>query len=229
MDITIQYGPAHTLAVVGLEAGESIRAESGAMVSMSSNIEVQTDGPMHKRSGGILKGLKRTLFGGESFFTNLYRASSVGEVSLAPSLCGDMTQHMLKPDDELYIQGSSYVAAPDSVVLDTQWQGFKSFLSGESTFFLKATGEGPVILNAFGAIETIDLDGELVLDTGHLVAFTSGLSYVISKASRGLVASFLSGEGLVLRFRGRGRLYVQTRNPNDYGTHVGRQLPPRQD
>ncbi|MEM6273864.1 MAG: TIGR00266 family protein [Myxococcota bacterium] len=227
MNIDIQYGPAHSLAVVDLAAGESIRAEAGAMVSMSSSIEVETDGPMSKRSGGFFKGLKRAFLGGESFFTNLYKAPAPGEVTLAPSLCGDMVQHHMQPGEDLMIQGSSYVAAPDSVTLDTKWQGFRSFFSGESMFFLKASGSGPVILNAFGAIETIDLDGELILDTGHLVAFTGGLDYEISKASRGLIASYLSGEGLVLRFRGSGRLYVQTRNPGEYGAQVGRQLPPR--
>ncbi|MEM6730836.1 MAG: TIGR00266 family protein, partial [Myxococcota bacterium] len=222
--------PAHSLAVVNLEGGESIRAEAGAMVSMSSNVQVETDGPMSKRSGGFLKGLKRAFLGGESFFTNLYKvpAAGGGEVTLAPSLCGDMVVHDLPAGEELLIQGSSYVAAPDSVSIDSKWQGFKGFFSGESLFFLKASGQGPVLLNAFGAIETIDLDGELIVDTGHLVAFSSGLTYEISKASKGLIATFLSGEGLVLRFRGKGRLYVQTRNPSEYGSSVGRQLPPRQ-
>ncbi len=229
MQIDVQYRPAHSLAVVSLDGGESIRAEAGAMVSMSSHVQVETDGPMSKRSGGFLKGLKRAFLGGESFFTNLYRVppGAAGEVTLAPSLCGDMVIHQLQPGEELMIQGSSYVAAPDTVMIDSKWQGFKGFLSGETMFFLKASGQGPVVLNAFGAIETIDLNGELILDTGHLVAFTSGLSYEISKASKGLIASFLSGEGLVLRFRGTGKLYVQTRNPSEYGASVGRKLPPR--
>ncbi len=231
MNIDVQYKPAHSLAVVTLEGGESIRAEAGSMVSMSSNIEVETDGPMSKKSGGLLKGLKRAVLGGESFFTNLYKApaGAPGEVTFAPSLCGDMVVHELEPSDELLIQGSSYVAAPDTVAIDSKWQGFKSLFSGESMFFLKATGQGPVVINAFGALEAIDLDGELIVDTGHLVAFTSGLQYTISKASKGLIASFLSGEGLVLRFTGRGRLYVQTRNPSEYGAAVGRQLPPREN
>lgn len=230
MNIDVQYRPAHSLAVVSLEASESIRAEAGAMVSMSAGVEVETDGPMSKRSGGFLKGLKRAILGGESFFTNLYKAPTGGpaQVTFAPSLCGDMVVHPLAIGEDLMIQGSSYVAAPDSVTIDSKWQGFKGFLSGETMFFLKASGQGPVVLNAFGAIETIDLNGELILDTGHLVAFTGGLQYEISKASRGLIASFLSGEGLVLRFRGRGKLYVQSRNPSEYGSSVGRRLPPRQ-
>jgi len=229
MDIDIEYRPAHSLAVVQLAPGESITAESSAMVSMSSGMQLSTDGPMSKKKGGFLKNLGRAFLGGETFFTNTFTATgSRGEVTLAPTLCGDMAIHELD-GDELFIQGSSYVAAPDSVQLNTRWQGMKGFFSGESLFFLQATGYGPVIINAFGAVDVIDLDGELIVDTGHLVAFTGGLTYEVGKAGSGWISSFLSGEGLVLRMRGRGRLYLQTRNPSEYGSAVGSRLPARQE
>jgi uncharacterized protein (AIM24 family) len=85
-----------------------------------------------------------------------------------------------------------------------------------------------VLMNAFGAIETRDLDGELILDTGHLVAFTAGIEYTIGKASRGFIASYLSGEGLVLRLKGRGRIWIQSRNPSEFGRTVGSLLPARE-
>jgi uncharacterized protein (TIGR00266 family) len=231
MNIDIQYRPAHSLAVVSLQPGEEIRAEANAMVSMSSNIAVKTDGPMGRKQGGLLKGLKRAFLSGESFFTNQYIAQGgVGEVALAPNLCGDMVVHSLTQGESLFIQGSSYVAAPDTVQIDTKFQGFwRGALGGENFFFLHATGHGPVLINAFGAIDKIDLDGgEVVVDTGHLVAYTGQIEYSIGKAAKSLIASWLSGEGLVLRMRGRGRIYLQTRNPNEYGTAVGRRLPPRQ-
>jgi uncharacterized protein (TIGR00266 family) len=228
MQFDLKYRPAHSLAVVHLEAGETIRAEASAMIGMSANIRVQTSGPMDRARGGLLGGLRRAVLGGETFFTNTFTATGApGEVMLAPSLTGDMVVHPLAGGD-LFIQGSSYVAAPDSVRLDTRWQGFKGFLSGETMFFLHATGQGPVLVNAFGAIETIDLDGELIVDTGHLVAFTGGIDYEVATATRGLIASWLSGEGLVLRVFGRGRLYVQSRNPAEFGSAVGRLLPPRE-
>ncbi len=225
MHYDIQYRPAHSLAVVSLEPGESIRAEASAMVSMTSNIAVETQA--RAGSGGILSGLKRSLLGGESFFTNRFTAQGSGaHVTLAPQLCGDMVVHQLS-GGQLFIQGSSYVSAPDSVHIDTKFQGFKGFFSGESLFFLAASGHGPVLLNAFGAIETLDLNGELVVDTGHLVAFTEGIEYSIDKAGRGWIQSFLSGEGLVLRMRGIGRVYIQSRNPSEYGKSVGPKLPER--
>ncbi len=228
MHFEIQYNPAHSLAVAHLSPGDSVRAEASAMVSMSRNLEIETNtGP--KGAGGFFKKVGRSFLGGESFFQNVYRSvSSPGHVSLAPRLCGSMVVHELQQGTDLLIQGSSYVAAPDSVLIDTKFQGFKGFFSGESLFFLKASGSGPVLLNAFGAIETMDMDGELIVDTGHIVAFEQGINYEIQKAGGGWISSFLSGEGLVLRMKGRGRIYVQSRNPNEFGRSVGSLLPARQ-
>lgn len=227
MHFEIAYQPAHSLATAHLAPGESVRAEASAMVSMTSDIQTSTTA--RGAGGGIFGGLKRAVLGGESFFTNLFTASAPGaHVTFAPNLCGSMVVHELNGSENLLIQGSSYVASPDSVSLNTQFQGFKGFFSGESLFFLEASGHGPVLVNAFGAIEKIDLDGTMIVDTGHLVAFTSGIRYTISKAASGWIASYLSGEGLVLRIEGRGTLYVQSRNPGEFGKNVGSKLPPRQ-
>ncbi|HEX2731517.1 MAG TPA: TIGR00266 family protein [Polyangiaceae bacterium] len=224
MHYEIQYRPAHALAFAHLQPGESVRAEASAMVSMTPNVAVETQA---NTGGGLLKSLKRSMLGGESFFTNRFTAvGSPGHVSFAPDLCGDLLVHELT-GTQLLIQGSSYVSAPDSVQIDTKFQGFKGFFSGESLFFLSATGYGPVLMNAFGAVETLDLNGELIVDTGHLVAFTSGIEYTVTKAGKGWIQSFLSGEGLVLRMRGQGRVYIQSRNPAEYGRAIGAELPPR--
>ena len=229
MEFEIVHQPAHSMAIAKLEAGESLRAEAGAMVTMDPSIEVDTQSA--RRAGGLFKGLKKKFLTGETFFTNTFIAKSgPGSVMLAPSLCGDLVVHNLEATTPLLIQGSSYVAAPDSVNLDTKFQGFtRGLLSGETFFFLKATGTGPVVLNAFGGIETIDLDGELIVDTGHLLALTAGLHYEVTKNNPGWIASFLSGEGFVLHVRGQGKLYLQTRNPAEYGKVVGRHLKARKE
>ena len=227
MRIEIAHRPAHTLARVHLDAGESFRSESGAMVAKSTGLQVSTNGPFDKSRGGLLGGLKRSLLGGETLFTNTFTASTNGQVvHLAPSLCGDIAVHDVT-NDPLLIQGASYLASPETVQLDTRFEGLKGLFSGESLFFLHATGQGPTLINAFGAIETIQLDGELIVDTGHVVAFTAGISYTVQKANDGWIASFLSGEGFVLRLSGRGTLYLQTRNPYEYGQAVGGKLPAR--
>lgn len=222
MDIDILYKPAHTVARVRLKPGEQIEAESGAMVSTDSHVHMET------AAGGFKKGLKR-LFGGESFFRNTFTAQGApGEVLLAPPLAGDMT--VLECGDRAwFVQSTSYVAGDKSLSLDTKLGGFKTFFAGEGIFVLRASGPGRVIVAAFGALERVDVDGEVVIDTGHLVAWEDSpdLTYNVTKAGSGWIASFLSGEGLVCRFQGRGTVWIQTRNPSAYGRLIGALLPPR--
>src|SRR5688572_4703886 len=104
MDINIKYGPTHAMAQVWLASGESMLAESGAMVGMTPNVQVQTG------AGGVMKGLKR-LFGGESFFRNTFTAEGgPGELYLAPTLSGDMTVLDVQ-QKAWFIQSTSFVAA----------------------------------------------------------------------------------------------------------------------
>ena len=222
MQINILYRPAHTLAQVWLHPNEAAVAETGAMVGMSTNVQMQT------QSGGLMSGLKR-MFGGESFFRNTFTAQGgAGEVLLAHSLCGDMV--VLEMSQAGYfIQSSSYIACTPNVNIETKVGGFKTFFAGEGMFVMKATAQGPaqVLVGAFGGIQEMVCDGNLVIDTGHLVAWDATLTYNVGKSASGWIGSFLSGEGLVCHFQGQGRIWIQTRNPSAYGQAIGKLLPPR--
>lgn len=222
MQFDIAYQPAHSLCRVWLDPGESVVAESGAMVGMNTNVQMET------QSGGLMKGLKR-MFGGESFFRNTFTAGQGGgEVLLAQPLCGDMVTMDMSPAG-YFVQSSSYIASTPNVNIETKIGGFKSFFAGEGVFVLKATADGPgqMLVGAFGGIQEMHCDGSLVIDTGHLVAWDASLTYKVGKSGSGWIASFLSGEGLVCHFEGQGRIWIQSRNPSEYGQNVGKRLPPR--
>ena len=224
MDIEIGYRPAQSMARVLLQQGEQIRAESGAMVGMTPNVNMETG-----MTGGVMKSLGRALLGGESFFQNTFTANNgPGEVLLAHSLCGDMVQLEMSPQG-YFVQSSSYIASSPWVNIETKVGGFKSFFGGEGVFVLKATAQQPgaLLVGAFGGIQELVCDGNLVIDTGHLVCWDATLDYSVGKSGSGWIASFLSGEGLVCHFRGQGRIWIQTRNPSEYGGLVGAMLPPR--
>jgi uncharacterized protein (TIGR00266 family) len=222
MQFDVLYRPAHALARVALAPGEAVTAESGAMVGMTPNVRMQTE------SGGVLSGVKR-LFGGESFFRNTFTAEgSPGEVLLAHALCGDL--RVLEMTREgFYLQSAAFVASTPNVRIETRLGGFRGFFSGAGLFMLKAVSDSPglLLVGAFGGVEELRCDGSLIIDTGHLVAWDATLEYTIEKSGSGWVASFLSGEGLVVRFRGEGRVFVQTRNAAAYGGTVGALLPPK--
>jgi uncharacterized protein (TIGR00266 family) len=230
MQIDIGYRPAHSLARVVLNPGEAIMAESGAMVGMSTNVQMQT-GMQNKGGGllgGLLGGLKRVL-AGESWFRNTFTAhNGPGEVLLAHALCGDMQVLEMTPQG-YFLTSGSFVASSPNVEINTKLGGMKSFFSGEGMFVMQATSQQPgqLLIGAFGGIQQLNCDGNLVIDTGHLVAWDATLTYKVGKSGGGWIASFLSGEGLVCHFQGQGRIWIQTRNPVEYGRTVGALLPPR--
>ncbi|HOM86809.1 MAG TPA: TIGR00266 family protein [Spirochaetota bacterium] len=195
---------------INLNAGESIVAESGAMVAMSTNMEIKTES-----RGGIMKSLKRSVLGGESFFINTFTASDkAGEILLTSATMGDLEVIELSGND-IILSTHAFVCSSQSVSIDSTWGGFRAFFGGEGLFFLKASGSGTLFFSSFGAIHQIQLQGEYIVDTGHIVAFDPSVSFTIEKVG-GLKSLFLSGEGLVCRFSGSGRLWIQTRNQNSF-------------
>ena len=63
----------------------------------------------------------------------------------------------------------------------------------------------------YAEISLTEINGEFIVDTGHVVAFTPSLDYSITGMGS-FKSTMLSGEGLVMKFRGNGTLYLQTRN-----------------
>lgn len=224
MNVELQKRPGCSVAKIDLMPGEEITAEGGAMIAMSSDISMETT-TYKKNSGSIMKGLKR-MISGESFFVNHYTAgSNGGELYLAPGLHGDIMIKELN-NERLIVQSGSYMASEPGVEVDFNFQGLKSLFSGESLFWLNVHGSGKVLLNSYGLIYPVEIDGEYIVDTGHIVAFTEGLSFTISKAGESWISSFLGGEGFVCRFKGKGTLWCQSHNPNAFGGSVGPNLKP---
>lgn len=219
MQIDIQHRPSYALAIVRLERGERVRAEAGAMVSMSEGIRMET-----KMQGGLFGALKRSVLGGESFFINTFIADAPGEVTLAPDLPGDIVEFPV--DGETYIQSGSYLASSEGIEIDTKWGGAKSFFSREGLFLLKATGKGTVLVSSFGAIHRVDLapGQKYIVDTGHMVAFDSSVHYTVRTAG-GIKATLFSGEGLVCEYTGPGRLWLQTRSTDAFLSWLIPKLP----
>jgi uncharacterized protein (TIGR00266 family) len=225
MNITIAGGTGSSVAQVHLAKGESCVAEGGAMIAMRGGVDITTS-TYQRSGGGVLKGLKRVL-AGESFFINRFQATrGDGEVWLAPTLSGDMTTIELSGVG-LVAEAGSFMVCGDDVSIDVGWQGVKSLFSGEGLFWIRCSGQGPIVLNGFGAIHPIDVNGEYIVDTGHIIAFEETLSFSISKAGRSWISSFVGGEGLVCRFQGQGRLWCQSHSSNAFGGLLGPYLKPR--
>jgi conserved hypothetical protein TIGR00266 len=211
MRVDIQANPAFSFATISIDPGGDVQTEAGAMAAMSDGVEVET-----KARGGVMQGLRRSVLGGESFFINTFRSAGGGTVSVAPSLPGDMTVIAIDGSQPVLVQSGSWIAGDSSVDVDTKWGGGKTFFSGKGLFLLRCTGAGDVLVASYGAILEMNLEAgqSYTLDTGFVVAFDESVQFAVHKAGN-WKTTLLGGEGLVTRFTGPGRLWMQTRSSQD--------------
>jgi uncharacterized protein (TIGR00266 family) len=221
MRTDINFSPAFAMATVHLDPGESINTEAGAMMAMSPTVDIATS-----TRGGVLKGLRRSVLGGESFFMNTFTATgSDAHVVVAPALPGDIITWPLT-GNTIYLQSGSYLASPESIDVDSKWGGAKTFFSKEGLFMLKCSGSGDLVVSSYGAIQAIDLAAgqSYTVDTGHMVGWEEGVSYEVKKAGS-WKSTMLGGEGLVVKLTGPGRVYIQTRSPSNFIDWLVPKLP----
>ncbi len=212
MNYEILCNPAYSLLEVNLAEGETVVAESGAMAWMSSNIHTETT-----TRGGFLSGLKRKLLTGESFFQNTYSAErGPGTVALAPGCPGDIMAYELD-DSELILEKGAYLASEEGVKCDSKWQGLRG-LFNEGLYALRCTGNGLMFFCAYGDIQEVEVDGVYVVDNGYAVAWEPTLQFKLTKARK--IRSFLFSDQIMLRYEGRGKLWIQSRSPRAFANWV---------
>lgn len=223
MKYEVLYQGAFAMLKVVLEPGDSVKAESGAMVSMSPTLELRgtTD-------GGIMRGLGRMLSGEKFFFQEISAARGAGEVLLAPASMGDIYALELDGSHRLLVQKDGFLAGTEGIEVSTKMQNLsRGIFSGEGFFIVEISGRGTVFLSSYGAIHEVRLarGEEIVIDNGHLVAWPDHMQYNIEKSSKGWFSSVTSGEVLVCRFRGEGVVLIQSRNPAGFGNWIKQYIP----
>jgi len=214
----IDGNPDYGDLTVALEPGERFLVESGAMSRMNRHMDLRG-----RMRGGLLGALGRKLFGGQSFFLGEYQSEAGGWLSLAPTLPGTVLHRRLEGESFMLTAGSFLGCAP-TVDVRTRFGGVRALFSGEGAFLLECRGHGDLFFCTYGGIVEKDVDGELRVDTGHVVGWEAGLSYRIGGMG-GLKQTVFSGEGLVMVFSGRGRIFLQTRTLGATAAWLTRHLP----
>ncbi len=207
MKYEIRYKPAFATLFVTLNSGERLTAEAGAMLSMAAALSMET-----QFSGGLIPGLLKKFFGGESLFVNEFRNRTQQplELVLSQSLPGDLMVVELK-GNSLCFQPGAYLAHTAGVQMSLQWAGFSSWLAGEGLFKLKVNGRGLVFFGGYGGISQRRVNQSFVVDSGHLLAYEPGIKMNLRLAG-GLLGAVTSGEGVVNHLTGQGKIYMQSRS-----------------
>lgn len=203
-EVQVMGNPDFGWVQVNLAPGQSIFVEGGAMSTMKGDMEVKS-----RLMGGFLRALIRKLFGGESMFVGEYSHPTGGWLTVSPSVPGRVVHRPMK-GETIYLQAGSFLACTPGVTLRTQFGGLRSLFGGEGLFFLVVSGHGDLFFNAHGDVVEKEVTAPFVVDTGHVVGWESTLSWNV-RGMGGLKSTLFSGEGLVVEFTGRGKVWVQSR------------------
>lgn len=216
MQVHFRSKPSYTAAFCELERGEELRVERDAMICMSDGVDVATGvGP-----GGLGKAVMRRTLGGESFFMGTYRARRDGAfVAVAPPYPGDLTLLELDGTESWLIEQGAFVACSGGVNVDVKYGGMRTVLLKEGLTMLRVSGDGQAVIGSYGGLLSFTLPAgeEMVIDSGHLVAFTESTRVQVGLLG-GAVASATTGEGLVARLTGPGQVRIQTRSEKALGS-----------
>jgi uncharacterized protein (TIGR00266 family) len=218
---------------VKLNKGERLICESDAMVMMESTLELK--GEMR---GGFFQALGRRLANGESFFQQSIEAVyGNGETLLSPNLPGDILVLECMQGRQYRINDGAFLASSDGVKITARTQGIgKALFGGSGGFFIGETsGQGKLVVGGFGTIFELDVQPNMpvIIDNNHVVAWDDNLEYEVSLSttkSKGffgnLVNSVTSGEGIVTKFTGSGKVVVCSRNRSAFVSWLGTQILP---
>ena len=207
MNTEIKGSPSFAYIAVQLEPGESIIAESDAMSSMASDLDMKA-----KFNGGFFSGLAKKFFGGESLFINCFTNNSSGTrpLTLVQGAPGDIHEVVLD-NSAICLQPGAYICSSPGLKLGLKWAGIASWIAREGLFKLVVSGTGKLFYGAYGGLLKREVNGEVIVDTSHLVAYDPSLKLKVQLAG-GLFSSFFGGEGLVTRVEGEGSYIIQTRS-----------------
>lgn len=202
--------------VLSLGAGETVRAEAGAMLYMSDSIDMQTQAGTGSGGGvmdALMSGVKRALSGDSFFVTTFTAKGQAGEVAFAGPYPGKILPVNLSETGTVLCQRDSYLCSEPQVdvsIAFTRRLG-AGFFGGEGFILQKLSGQGTVYIHAGGGILPFDLapGQRLRVDTGCLVAMTENVDYDI-QMTKGVKNMLFGGEGLFLAsLTGSGRVWLQ--------------------
>ncbi len=191
--------------------GDRVHVEGGALHYMRGNIEIEVPKASAK---SFLKAAATS----ESI-RPIYNGT--GEIFLEPTT-GEINLLELNGDAWVLDKGA-FLAADDEVEVGVFVnKGGGALLGGEGVFQTQVSGRGKVLYNSWGPVQKLELQNDrLTVDGSFAVARSASLTFKVQKATKGLIASARSGEGLVNVIEGTGTVMIAPVSNRYYQRSVG--------
>lgn len=196
---------------ITLSGGPAVKTQAGAMQMMLGGVQMAT---------GVT--------GAKGFLGSMVKAAATNETAVKPEYTGyglvilePTYKHILLQEVSdwgpagLVIEDGMFLASEGTVahkvISNTQSLG-TALLSNEGLYNLSFTGSGVVALESsvpFEELVEYELENDVLkVDGSMAVCWSGSLQFTIEKATKGLIGSIASGEGLVNVYRGTGKVWV---------------------
>ena len=204
-----------------LDPQETLIAEAGSFMSMTSEVKMETVfGNGNNESQGFLgkmMGAGKRVLTVESLFMTTYTQMGVGKGSVyvaAPYPGKIIPFNLSEHGGKIICQKDSFLAAAKGVTVGIEFQKKlgTGFFGGEGFIMQKIEGDGLAFAHAGGHIieHSLKQDEKLKIDTGCLVAFEGSVKYEIEYIGS-VKTAFFGGEGLFFAtVTGPGKVWVQS-------------------
>lgn len=213
------YGDDMQFVEVELDPRETVIAEAGVMMYMDDGIVFETRMGDGSRPQGMMDKVlsvgKRMLTGESLFMTHFTNMSEVKRrLAFAAPYPGKIIAIDLdEARGELICQKDAFLAAALGTEISITFNKKlgAGLFGGEGFILQRLRGDGMVFIHAGGTIIEKRLQGQkLLVDTGCIVAFETGINYDIQRAGN-LKSMLFGGEGLFLAtLQGTGRVWLQS-------------------
>ncbi len=216
------FGAEMQYVEVTLDPGETVIAEAGGMMYMTSGIKMDTvfgDPSAPQQTGfwnKVMSAGKRVLTGESLFMTTFSNVAQQREmVAFASPYPGKIVpMHLEQLGGEIICQKDAFLCAARGIQVGIAFQ--KRFavalFGGEGFIMQRLTGQGIALLHAGGTVmkRTLAAGEQLRLDTGCLVALTPAVQYDVEFVG-GFKNTLFGGEGIVLAtLTGPGDVWCQS-------------------
>lgn len=209
-------GTVHQTVEMHLEAGQRVYSETGGMLWMDMNIELDVAAPGGGKGGflGALGGALSRAVAGESLFLNFFTAKGgPGRVTFASSFLGSIIPKQLGEGESILAQRGAFLVAQDTCTLKVEFTKKigAGIFGGEGFILQRISGPGAAFLEIDGEASYLDLAAgqSIKVDAGHIAAFESTVGYDI-EFQKNIKNLLLSGEGVAFAvLTGPGRIWLQ--------------------
>lgn len=226
-------GQGDPFLLVSMKKGDVLKCESNAMVMMESGLELESE-----MRGGFFQALGRKFANGESFFQQSIKCSQDGDTLLSPDLPGDILILECGGNRQYRLNDGAFLACESGVEVKAKSQGIgQALFGGTGGFFIGETsGNGKIVISGLGTIFELPVESgkPVIIDNQHVVAWDSNLTYEVSLTTKkngglfsNMVNSVTSGEGVVTKFNGNGKVIICSRNRGAFVDWIGSQISPR--